>query len=224
MKLLKIGKTKDVYQKPDGKIVLKFKDTVTGHADGSCDPGGNQVVGEQAGVASGALKTTAYYFKLLKQSKIPAHFVKADLSKNEMTVKPAVMFGSGLEFVCRYKACGGFIRRFGGYAKEGDVLPGIIEVTLKDDQRDDPPVTKEIAVALKIITAEQFDKAVRITRKVCDIVKNDLAAKGLELIDIKVEFGLVNGKVVLIDEISAGNMRVCKNGKKLDYLQVAELI
>jgi len=37
--------------------------------------------------------------------------------------------------------------------------------------------------------------------KICGIVKEDLEGRGLELIDIKVEFGLVDGKVIVIDEI-----------------------
>jgi len=40
----------------------------------------------------------------------------------------------------------------------------------------------------------------------------------------KVEFGLVNGEIALIDEISPGNMRVYRDGKKLDYLEISALI
>ena len=39
-----------------------------------------------------------------------------------MTVKPATMFGNGLEVICRYLAVGSFIRRYGMYAKEGQPL------------------------------------------------------------------------------------------------------
>ena len=49
-------------------------------------------------------------------------------------------------------------------------------------------------------------------------------SKLAELIDIKVEFGMVNGEIALIDEISAGNMRVYENNKKLDYLTLASRI
>ncbi len=221
MELVKTGKTKDVYKLPDGNYLLKFKDTVTGHPTGESDPGGNSVVGSVNGVGSGALKMSAYYFELIKKANIPTHYISADLSKNEMVVKPAKPFGQGLEFVVRYKAVGSFIRRFGLYAKEGDVLPKIFEVTLKDDAREDPPVTKEILMALNLLTHSQYDEIHDKTIRVCDIVKEDLANRGLELIDIKIEFGIVDGKIALIDEISAGNMRVYKNGKKLDYLTLS---
>ena len=224
MEFIKSGKTKDVYKLSDGNYLLRFKDTVTGHPSGESDPGGNVVIGSVAGVGTGALKMSVYYFELLKKHGIPIHYVNADLSKNEMVVRPAVPFGKGLECVLRYKASGSFVRRFGSYCKEGQELPKVFEVTLKDDDRDDPPLTSEILSALGLMTAAHYDEIHRLTIKVCDLIKGDLNNRGLELIDIKVEFGLIDGKVALIDEISAGNMRVYKDGSKLDYLALSGLI
>ena len=223
MELVKTGKTKDVY-KIGANYLLKFKDTVTGHASGESDPGGNSVVGSVAGVGSGALKMTVYYFELLKKHGLLTHYLSADLSKNEMLVRPAAIFGGGLEFVVRYKAAGSFVRRFGLYCKEGDELPGVFEATLKDDTHDDPPVTGEILTALKLLTPAQYDEIQEKTLKICAIVKDDLQKRGLELIDIKIEFGIVDGEIALIDEISPGNMRVFQNGKKLDYLSLSNLV
>jgi len=224
MELVKHGKTKDVYSLPDGNYLLRFKDTVTGHPSGESDPGGNSVIGSVAGVGSGALSMTVYYFELLKKHGIHTHYVSADLTKSEMIVRPAAVFGSGLEFVLRYKAVGSFVRRFGQYCKEGDELPKVFEVTLKDDGRDDPPATGEILAALNLLTPAQYEAIHSETIKICDIVRDDLSARGLELIDIKIEFGLVDGSIALIDEISPGNMRVYKDGKKLDYLTLSGMI
>ena len=224
MELVKTGKTKDVFKLADGNYLLKFKDTVTGFPSGESDPGGNKVVGSVAGVGSGALKMSVFYFELLKKHNIPTHYVGADLSKNEMVVRPAKPFGNGLEFVIRYKAAGSFFRRFGTYCKEGEELPKVFEATLKDDDRDDPPATSEILAALKLLTPGQYDEIHGKTTAICDLIKDDLEKRGLELIDIKVEFGMVDGKIALIDEISPGNMRVYQNGKKLDYLTLSSLI
>jgi len=224
MELVKAGKTKDVYKLSDGNYLLRFKDTVTGHPSGESDPGGNVVIGSVAGVGSGALKMSVYYFELLKKHNVPTHYVSADLSKNEMIVRPAAAFGKGLEFVLRYKAAGSFVRRFGSYCKEGEELPAVFEVTLKDDDRDDPPATREILAALKLLTPAHYDEIHSEAVKVCGLIKDDLKGRGLELIDIKVEFGIVGGKIALIDEISAGNMRVYKDGSKLDYLALSSLI
>ena len=224
MELVKTGKTKDVFKLDDGNYLFKFKDTVTGFSTGQTDPGANKVVGSVEGVGSGALKMSVYYFKLLKDNNILTHYVCGDLRKNEMVVKPAVFFGKGLEFVLRYRAAGSFVRRFGSYCKEGEAVPEIFEVTLKDDDREDPPATKEILTALNLLSPSQYDSIKTETIKICAIIRDDLAKRGLELYDIKLEFGLVNGKITLIDELSAGNMRVYKEGKMLDYLSLSALI
>lgn len=224
MQFVRSGKTKDVYLLENGNYLLKFKDTVTGHPGGEKDPGGNSVVGTVAGVGCNALSVTSYYFEMLKKINVPSHYVSSDIGKCEMVVKSATMFGKGLEFVVRYSAYGSFVRRFGAYCNEGDALPEVFEVTLKDDERNDPPATKEILVALNLLTADEYDEAERLAKQVCGIVKNDLKQKGLDLVDIKVEFGRVDGKVTLIDEISGGNMRVYKDGQKLDYLELSKYI
>jgi len=225
MEFFKKGKTKDIYKLENGDLLLRFKDTVTGHAEGQTDPGGNKVVGEIAGVGSNALRVTSYYFELLNKKGVPTHFVSSDVSKNEMVVKHATHFGKGLEFIVRYIATGSFLKRFGLYCKDGDIMsPPVYEVTLKDDDHDDPPVTIDICESLKLVTREQYHFLKSQTLDICNLIKDDLAKKGIVLYDIKTEFGYVDGKIVLIDEISAGNMRAFKDGKKLDYDTLSKLI
>ena len=227
MKLIKTGKTKDVYKDIDGNYVLKFKDSVTGLSNGQSDPGGNMVVGSVDGVAKGALKMSVYYFELLAKQGILTHYLNSDLPKSEMTVRPVKLFGGddfkrgGLEFVLRYKASGSFVRRFSLYCREGQELPRVFEATLKDDSSDDPPVTQEILAALGLLAPVQYDIVRNKTIIICDIIKDDLLNRGLELIDIKLEFGMLEGEIALIDEISPGNMRVYQDGKKLDYLSLS---
>ena len=53
---------------------------------------------------------------------------------------------------------------------------------------------------------------------------DDLKEKGLVLYDIKFEFGYdADGKVMLIDEVASGNMRVYKDGKYIDPMTLSEL-
>jgi len=218
MQLLKQGKTKDVYKLSDGNILFRFKDTVTGNADGSADPGGNLVVGEVAGTAANALRVSKYFFELLAAKKVRTHFVSCNVEKREMVVRPAVFFGQGLEFIMRYIAKGSFVKRFGKYVKEGDILsPPVLEVTLKDDERDDPPINRSIALSLGLMSEKQIIIARDMAFEIADIIKKDMAKKGLGLYDIKLEFGIVDGKVALIDEVSAGNMRGFRAKEKLDY-------
>ena len=47
---------------------------------------------------------------------------------------------------------------------------------------------------------------------------------GLYLWDIKYEFGYNNNEVILIDEISSGNMRAYKDGKRVEPVELTKLI
>ena len=75
-----------------------------------------------------------------------------------MEVLKATVFGHGLEVICRLVATGSFIRRYGEYNEDGTPLEGrYVECTFKHDAKGDPLVTKEGLVALKVMTAEQFE-------------------------------------------------------------------
>ena len=65
-----------------------------------------------------------------------------------------------------------------------------------------------------------------MTRQIADIIREELQKKGIDLYDIKFEFGRVGKEktIVLIDEISGGNMRAYKNGEYLQPLALTELV
>ena len=225
MKLVNKGKTKDVYELENGKYLFKFKDDVTG-ADGVFDPGANAVGLTMEGAGQSALKLTKYFFEILKKEGIPTHYIEADVENGTMTVEPAKMFGHGLEFICRYRAVGSFMRRYGLYAEEGQELDAFVEVTLKDDKRNDPPITEDALYMLNILEPGEYDVLKELTKKICNIVKEELAKKDIELYDIKLEFGKIDedGKIALIDEISGGSMRAYKNGKHIKPLELEKLM
>ena len=77
---------------------------------------------------------------------------------------------------------------------------------------------------LGVMTAQQYDSLKAQTQAITKIVADDLAAKGLELYDIKFEFGYdPQGNVMLIDEVASGNMRVYKNGEYVDPMTLNKL-
>ncbi|MBP2028882.1 phosphoribosylaminoimidazole-succinocarboxamide synthase [Acetoanaerobium pronyense] len=225
MKLIYTGKTKDVYSKEDGNYLLKFKDDVTG-TDGVFDPGANTVGLSIEGAGKAGLRLTELFFKRINEEGIPTHFVEADVENAAMTVKPAEVFGKGLEVILRYKAVGSFFKRYGKYCDEGADLEGFVEVTLKDDERNDPPITEDGLEMLGIMTKEEYKELVNLTRKIGEIVKSEMKKKDLELYDIKFEFGRVgeDKHIALIDEISGGNMRAYKNGKYIEPLELEKLM
>ena len=210
MKLLKKGKTKDVYALEDGNILLQFKDDATVGEDGKLDPGGNVVGAKVEGLGQASLRVTKYYFEKIREAGIFTHYIDCDLEKGTMTVLPAVTFGKGLEIICRLKATGSFIRRYGDYCTDGQDLDFLVEVSLKDDERGDPMISKDALEMLGIMDGVTYEELKSLTKRIAAILRDDLSAKGLTLYDMKFEFGMVNGKVALIDEISSGCMRVYK--------------
>ena len=222
-KLVYSGKTKDVFALDNGHYLLKFKDDVTGK-DGKFDPGENSIGLTIEGVGDINLRMSIYFFEKINAAGITTHFVSADLGSTTMEVLPAKVFGHGLEVICRYKAVGSFYRRYGEYVELGADLPAYVEMTFKNDEKGDPLVTKEGLKVLGVMTEEQYDSIADMTRKITKIVADDLKEKGLDLYDIKFEFGYdANGDVMLIDEIASGNMRVYKNGEYIEPMELSEL-
>ena len=224
MKKLYVGKTKDVYELENGNVLLKFKDDCTGK-DGVFDPGENAVGLTIDGIGRANIETSILFFEKLKEAGIKTHYVGANLEEATMEVLPATVFGKGLEVICRLVATGSFIRRYGAYIEDGTPLEGgYVECTFKDDAKGDPLVTSEGLAALGVMSQEMFDDMKAQTLKITKIVADVLAEKGMQLYDIKFEFGYNNDEVILIDEIASGNMRVYKDGSIVDPMELTKLI
>ena len=223
MKLVYTGKTKNVYALPNGNYLLKFKDDCTGK-DGVFDPGENSIGLTIDGVGDVNLRMSIYFFEKINAAGIRTHYVSADLANTTMEVLPAKVFGHGLEVICRHKAVGSFLRRYGEYIESGADLPAYVETTFKNDALGDPLVTKDGLVVLGVMTEQQYDDIKDMTQKITRIVADDLKEKGLVLYDIKFEYGYdAEGKVMLIDEIASGNMRVYKDGEYIDPMTLSKL-
>ena len=223
LKLLYTGKTKNVYELPNGNCLLLFKDDCTGK-DGVFDPGENSVGLTIEGVGDVNLRMSIYFFEKINAAGIKTHYVNANLADTTMEVLPAKVFGKGLEVICRNKAVGSFIRRYGALIEPGADLPSYVETTLKDDEKGDPLITKDALVAIGVMSDAQYEDLKDMTQKITKIVADDLAEKGMELYDIKFEFGYApDGSVILIDEVASGNMRVYKDGEYIDPMTLNKL-
>jgi len=223
-KLIYEGKTKNVFENADGTYTLKLKDDATGK-DGVFDPGENAVGLSIEGLGRESLKLTKYFFEKCIAAGIPTHFISCDIDAVTMDVKPAQVFGKGVEFICRKTAGGSFVKRYGAYTAPGQDLDYLVEVTLKDDERSDPPITKAALVRLGIMTKDEFKICKKLTKQIAKIIFDDLLTKGLVLQDLKFEFGKsANGEIMLIDEISGGCMRVLKGSETVPPMELTKLI
>ena len=221
VKKLLSGKTKDLFHWSEESLLLRFKDSVTGSGD-RLDPGGNEVVGQVAGKGSASLRLSVHFFELLEKAGIATHYLKQGPSKNSMLVKKAHSFG--LEVICREKAWGSFLRRYGRHIAAGAPLPALVEFTLKDDERGDPPANEDTLVALGLALPEELSYMKETARRATALLKAYLAQQKLELIDIKYEFGKVGSQILLIDEISGDTMRVRQGNRILLPHEPADII
>ena len=218
MRLIYSGKTKDVYE--DGPyLIFHFKDTVLGR-NGREDSGGNEVIGEMAGKGSIVLEQAGFFFKLLERNGVKTHFVERIDERKARFLKAERI---PLEVIYRELAYGSFLRRYKGWAEPFQRL-GIVEFTLKDDSLDDPLIAEEAVVSLGIASRREVREMKETTRKVAGILGEFFSSKGLELIDFKLEFGRLNGELLVIDELSGDTMRIAKSGRILAREELSEVI
>ena len=220
MKLVYRGKTKDVYEDGQNTLRLIFTDRVTKNDAGEIDPGGNIVAEETApGQGEACLLMTSAIFDEINAKKIArTHMVSYDLASLSMVVRKARLFSPGLEWVARWVCTGSFLRRYGMVPgiHDGMRLPSpVFEITLKDDAAGDPLIVPSALVALGIVKQNIMDRLLADNAAAMSAISNMFAARGLDLWDIKIEWGLdEDGSPILIDEVSPGCCRAFKAGTK----------
>jgi phosphoribosylaminoimidazole-succinocarboxamide synthase len=219
MKIIYEGKTKRLIR-VDDRLLLQFKDAITGDAAGNVDPGGDFVVGQLEGKGVASARVAAHLFKLLSDAGINTHFRRLH-SNTEIEISSASRIQ--LEVVYRSRAYGSFLRRYRGHVEPMAELD-IVEFSLKDDALGDPLMESSAIIKLGIASPTEVEHMRITARKVARVVAKELAGRGLELIDLKVEFGRVDEKLVVVDELSGDTMRVYDPTKKrlLNQIELAE--
>ncbi len=206
MKTIYDGKTKTVYKdEGTGDYYLFFKDDATGE-NGVFDPGSNTVGGSVTGKGKIGLTISQYFFKLMEANGVPTHYLGADVEKCLMKVRNVDV--PKLEFVLRYFTAGSMCRRFtldSGIPFE----PPYLEVTLKDDEQGDPLISERLCLMKGMLQEGEYQKALDLLVKVGEVLRTEMKALGLTLIDFKIEFGFDEQRNIYIaDEITPDIWRV----------------
>lgn len=87
-----------------------------------------------------------------------------------------------------------------GLRKDQELKAPILTPTTKFEKHD-RPVSREQAISEGLIDAATFDKAAGICFKLYDRGRKHAASRGLILVDTKYELGLLDGKLVVSDEV-----------------------
>ena len=207
--LLYEGKAKKIWSTDDENLVIsEFKDDLTAF--------NGEKKSSEAGKGALNNKISTELFKLLQENGIPTHFVKMLDDKHMLHKKADVIL---IEVIVRNIATGSLSRNLG--IEDGKVLPfTLVEFDYKNDELGDPKLNDQHALILGLVDfQDELDKLRRMARQVNDILKPYFAAKGLNLVDFKLEFGKdKDGNIILIDEISPDNCRFwdIESGEKMD--------
>jgi len=202
LKFLTSGKVKDLYEVDENTILFKFSNRVS-----AFDVKFKQDIPQKGKVLC---KFAEFWFDKLD---VPNHFVRRE-SDNEIIVKKMKMLP--IECVVRGYFYGSLINRW--KKDEVTVPPGtdttmaaklpepIFDPTTKSEH--DIPIDKSKALEMNLVTDEQFDwlkeTSISIYKKMAGIADN----VGFILADLKLEFGLLNGKITLGDSIGPDEYRL----------------
>jgi len=160
-------------------------------------------------------KISSKLFEYLAGQGITSHFIK-QIDDVHQTVKKVKILP--LEVIVRNITTGSLCKRLG--VKEGMTLPRpLIEFSYKNDELGDPLILEDHAILFGWATEEEIAKIKEITLKVNETLKMFFAARGITLVDFKLEFGKDSkGEILLADEISPDTCRFwdSSTGDRLD--------
>ncbi len=202
------GKAKKVFTHDDSdKVVIEFKDDATAF----------NALKKAKFEGKGKLNCliSARIFELLIKKKIPTHFLAL---KNESTIIAKKINIIPLEIVLRNIAYGSLCKQT--TIKSGTVLEKpLIDFYLKNDELNDPLITKDRIKLMRILSDEDLDFILDLTLKINLILKSFFKKIKLKLVDFKLEFGYdSNNNIVLGDEISPDNCRLWDLNQKNDII------
>ena len=192
------GKAKKVFTHNDSdKVIIEFKDDATAF----------NALKKAKYEGKGKLNCliSAKIFEILIGKNIPTHFLGL---KNENTMIAQKIKVIPLEIVLRNNA-------YGSLCKQTTIKPGtllakpLIDFYLKDDELNDPLITKDRIELMNILSLKDLEFIVDLTLKVNQILKIFFKKIDLQLVDFKLEFGYNNkNNIILGDEISPDNCRL----------------
>tara|TARA_Y100000815_G_scaffold198496_1_gene182021 strand:+ start:646 stop:1419 length:774 start_codon:yes stop_codon:yes gene_type:complete len=201
------GKAKIVYAGPDkGTAIQHFKD----HATAFNNLKKSTIEGK--GVLNNRI--SEHILKNLEQIGIKTHLIKR-INMREQLIRLVEIIP--IEFIIRNIATGSLTKRLG--IKDGTVLEKpLLEFCYKNDELGDPLIAREHIYAFNWASVIQLNYITEQCHRINDFMQGMFRGIGIKLVDFKLEFGTVNGEIILADEISPDTCRLwdIKSDEKLD--------
>ncbi len=214
LKYVSSGKAKDIYENSSETLVFEFTDRVT-----AFDGKKKSEYGEKGEITC---KIAEYWFKIMEENGIPTHYIECPTPTSMLVKRLDIV---PVEVIWRNYVAGSLLRRFvagdielpeGAGAEEGSPIPGgMIEFTTKFEAVDRPVDTDEI-ISNGWLNEEEIEYIRDLTKRINEIMSQELASSGIILADFKVEYGRdSDGKIILADEV--GTPDGCRFWKKDDF-------
>ena len=201
------GKAKILWETDDPKLMVQeFKN------DATAFNGVKHEVIEGKGRLNNLISSSL--LALMDREGVRTHFIDR-ISDTEMVVERLEMMP--IEVVVRNVAAGSMVKRLG--VEEGRRFePPIVEFYLKDDDLGDPVLSEEHVRALGLATPDEIDLIKKEALTVNEVMSSFLRERGITLVDFKLEFGKLDGEIVLGDEISPDTCRFhdAESGRIMD--------
>ncbi len=195
--LLYTGKVKSLYTtEDDAVLVMEFRDNITAF---------NGIKHEQLS-GKGRVNNCINTFLMMELNKagIPTHFI-AKLDDNHSVIKKLDMMP--LKSIMRNLAAGRFCRHLGISAGR-KLIPPLYELYLKSDELRDPLISDYHALSLGWANKKQLNEMSELCFKTNQILRQIFSEHGMILVDFKIEFGILDGQIMLADEISPDTCRI----------------
>ncbi|MEJ6529475.1 phosphoribosylaminoimidazolesuccinocarboxamide synthase [Exiguobacterium sp. USCH10] len=197
MKAIYEGKAKALFETEEaGVLRVYYKD------DATAFNGEKKESIDGKGILNNAI--TTQLFELMHDNKIPTHFIKR-ISEREQLVRRVDIIP--LEVVVRNVAAGSLAKRL-GWGEGTPLLAPIVEFYYKDDALGDPLLTEDHIRLLQVATHKEVETLRQLGLWVNDVLLDFFGQHGIDVIDFKLEFGKVDGTIILADEISPDTCRL----------------
>ena len=203
------GNEKQVFATEDpDKVIFRYKDVTLAYNS----------IKRARFVGKGALdnQISALLLGYLNRCGVETHYIET-VGENEQLCRKIEIIP--LEIIMRNRICGTLATRLG--IPEGYRQPNtIVDLRYNNDELGDPLINEHHAVALGLVTYDELDHMYGVARNVNVLLQELFHKAGIELVDMKLEFGRAsdNGHIIISDEISPDTCRLWDeaDGNRLD--------
>ena len=203
------GNEKQVFATDDpDKVIFRYKDVTLAYNS----------IKRARFVGKGALdnQISALLLGYLNRNGIETHFIETVSDREQLCRKIEII---PLEIIVRNRVCGSLALRLGlpdGYRQPNT----IVDLRYNNDELGDPLINEHHAVALGLVSYDELDHMLGVARNVNILLQELFHKAGIELVDVKIEFGRAsdNGHIIISDEISPDTCRLWDeaDGNRLD--------